>query len=435
MDFFHLLGDQILFYSSVLILACCIVLTFQTRFIQFRMVPKMVGMLFRKSGKSADGTVDARRALFTAMSTTIGISTIVSPIIAIRLGGPGAVVGFLVATLFGTAANFAEVTLAISYRKISEGRVLGGPMQYLHDAIAPSIARLYAFFGFLLLICWSSAQANQLSAILQSPLLGRFAMPPLVIGGVLALAVVAILLGGIRWIAEVSTRLVPLMFCLYVGASLWIILLNVERVPAVFGEIFRNCLLPQSFGTGTAIGGMVSALRWGIFKGLQSNEAGVGTQTIPHSMATVSSAVDQGILSMLSTYSAGFICLLSSLVTLLTGTWLDDTLALGISRVGASFQLYFSTMGTFVVAISAFLFGFGTILGNSFNGSQCFTYLTGGRFLKTFYLAAGVLIFWGALSEVTLVWSVVDFFLIPVVVPHILSVVYLSFKRKGILTN
>ncbi len=134
----------------------------------------------RAEGKK---TIKAHHALFTAMSTTIGISTIVSPVIAIRMGGPGAVLGFVLVTVLGAAVNFTEVTFALSYRKSHpEKGVSGGPMQYLKAEIHPLLAKGYAFFGVLLLMGWSAAQSNQLSEIFASPLLGSFAIPEWVTG-------------------------------------------------------------------------------------------------------------------------------------------------------------------------------------------------------------------------------------------------------------
>jgi AGCS family alanine or glycine:cation symporter len=436
MNLIYSLGDQLLFFSCIIILIASLVLTIKTRFVQFRMIPRMLKLFFgKKKGEESSATVRAHRALFTAMSTTIGISTIVSPFIAIRLGGPGAVLGFFIATLLGTAVNFAEVTLALSYRKQRDGKVLGGPMQYLKDAIHPFLAKWYAFFGFVLLMAWSSAQSNQLAQILSSPLLGQFHIPVWVTGIFLAVFITLILIGGIKRVADISTKLVPLMFLLYVGSSLWIIFLNLEKLPEVLNLIIVSAISPQTFATGATVGGIVSALRWGVFKGLQSNEAGVGTQTIPHSMAETEIASQQGILSMISTYSAGFICILSSLVALMTETWMDVELSIGINMVAASFERYFSSIGVLIIGLSAFLFAFGTILGNSFNGSQCFSYLSNQRFLKFYYLATAALIFWGSISEVTVVWSVIDFFLIPVVIPHILAVVFLAFKRSDLLQH
>ncbi len=438
MELLRTIGDYFLFFTTLIVLGASLFLTFKTRFIQFRKIPYMIKMFFalilkRHAEDEGPTTVRAHKALFTAMSTTIGISTIVSPFIAMRLGGPGAVLGFLLATFLGAAVNFTEVTFALSYRKTHPGKgVAGGPMQYLHDEIFPFLAKWYAFFAFILLLGWSAAQANQLGSILSSPQLGS-PIPTWVTGIVLAIGIIAILFGGIKLIANISAKLVPLMFFFYVGGSLWIIFANLGKLPGIAQMVFQSAFSPQAFGSGVVVGGIVSALRWGVFKGLHSNEAGVGTQTIPHSMAETEGAVEQGILSMIATYSAGFICILSSLVALVTESWLSNDLALGIDMVAYSFKTYFSTIGLLIVAISAFLFAFGTILGNSFNGSQCFIYLTKNRFLKLYYLATGVLVFVGCIVDVQAIWSLVDFMLVPVLVPHILSIVYLSHKQGALL--
>ena len=437
MHIFKAIGDWLLFLSCPIVLGAGILLTIKTRFVQFRKLPHMFkllfSMLFKGSKKGGPNTVRAHRALFTAMSTTIGISTIVSPIIAIRLGGPGAIVGFVLATLLGAAVNYTEVTFALSYRKKSADGVAGGPMQYLKDAIHPALAKWYAFFGFLMLMGWSAAQANQLGQILNTPFLGGLSVPVWATGIGLAVLVTAVLFGGIKRVANFSSKLVPTMFLLYVGGALWIIGCNIGQLPHIFQTIISSCFSAQSFSSGIVVGGIAAAFRWGVFKGLHATEAGVGTQTIPHSMAETDDPTEQGILAMISTYSAGLICILSSLVILLTGTWLDNSLSLGINMIAASFHSYFSMAGVVMVIVSAFLFAFGTILGNSFNGSQCFTFLSKNRYLNIYYLATAGLIFFGSVMDVTVVWSMIDYLLVPVVLPHIVSIVYLSYKEEKLL--
>ncbi len=439
MDFLKSFGEFFLFLTTPIILSASLLLTVKTRFIQFRKLPHMFRLLFTlifKRQKESDGnaTVGAHRALFSAMSTTIGISTIVSPVIAIRIGGPGAVLGFLIATILGAAVNFTEVAFALSYRKHHPDKgVAGGPMQYMQDEIKPWLAKWYAFFTFIMLLGWSAAQANQLGAIFSSELVGKFSIPNWVTGAILAVLVTALLLSGFKRISSFSAKLVPVMFLIYLGGSLWIILANFSSLPSIFKMVIESAFAPKAFGSGIMVGGIVSALRWGVFKGLQASEAGVGTQTIPHSMAETKVPFDQGILAMVSTYSAGCIFILSSLVALVTETWLDPNLAIGINMVAASFQSYFSTVGLLIVMASALLFAFGTILGNSFNGSQCFIYLTKNRFMPLYYVAAASLIFIGTVMDVTIVWSLIDYLIVPVVVPHILSIVYLSYKQGGLL--
>ncbi len=428
-----------LFVGSLVILAASLVLTIKTRFVQIRMIPQMFSLLGtlllkRNSAKEGKHSIKAHKALFTAMSTTIGISTIVSPIIAIKLGGAGAVLGFILATFLGAAVNFTEVTFALRYRKkAADGKILGGPMQYLHDEVAPFLAKAYAVFVFLLMMAWSCCQSNQLAEILNSPFTGSFRIPNIVTGVVIAALVIGVLLGGVKRVADLSTKLVPLMFFLYIGTSLWIIFCNTGKLGAAFELILTSAFSPKALGTGAAVGGIVSALRWGVFKGLHSCEAGVGTQAIPHSMAETSAPAHQGVLAMLSTFTACFLCVLSSLVALLTEPWLDESLSLGIHMVAKSYQLYFSYWGIVVLLVSTFLFAFGTIVGNSFNGSQCFTYLTKGKYLTFYYLATAFVIFSGSIADVAFVWSNADFILIPTVLINTLGIVYLTFKKKELL--
>lgn len=439
MDTFAQFVQTVLFIGSMVILGGGLLLTIKTRFVQFRMIPKMfslLGSLLFKKNTSSEGkhSVKAHKALFTAMSTTIGISTIVSPIIAMKLGGPGSILGFIIATLLGAAVNFTEVSFAVRYRKQKpDGSIHGGPMQYIREEIGPLLAKIYAFFIVLLMVAWSSAQANQLAEALNSPMLGVFRIPNIITGGIIALLVTIVLLGGIKRVADVSTKLIPVMFFLYVGASIWILSLNFDRIPEALGMIFSSALTPKAFGTGAAVGGIISAIRWGVFKGIHSSEAGVGTQTIPHSMAETSSPVSQGILAMLSTFTACFLCILSSLVALVTASWLDDSVSLGINMVIKSYQQYFSYGGIIIVLISAFLFAFGTIVGNGYNGSQCFSYLFKGKYIKFYYLFTAFIVFLGSVADVAFLWSNVDLILIPAVLINTLSVVYLAYKRSELI--
>lgn len=427
--------DGILFISAIIILIACLILSIRTRFIQFRLLPYMAKSLVRSlwgqvSSKEEDNKILPHKALFTAMSTTLGISTMISPVIAIHLGGPGALIGYLLTTILGSAATYTEVSLAVVHRKEHvSGKIMGGPMQYLERLLSPALAKWYAVFCLLLMCAWSGAQANQLAAILSSPLVGSFSIPAVVTGALLAFFVTIILLGGIKRIADFSAKLVPMMFTLYLGASFWIIFSNLEKMPDLIALVVKSALSPYELATGSVVGGIAGALRWGIFKGMHSNEAALGTQTIPNSMSQ-SDALHQGALSMVSTYSAGFVAILSGFVALITNTWQDPTLGLGIDMVAASYQMYFSTAGVAVVVICAALFGVGTALGNGFNGGHCFEYLTKNRFSSLYVLGSGLIIFLGAISEVTLFWAMSDIVLALVAVPHALSLVLISFKKS-----
>jgi alanine or glycine:cation symporter, AGCS family len=431
--------DGVLFVSCILILLASLFLTVKMRFVQLRFIPSLFKMLaasiFKMKSYEGQNTILPHRALFTAMSTTLGISTIVGPVIAIRLGGPGALLGFLLTSFLGSAATYAEVNLSIQYRKrLADGTIMGGPMQYLRHIFSPAAAKWYAICCLVLMTVWSAAQANQLAAILDSPLLGSYRIPAAASGVVIALLILMTMMGGIKRIGSFSSKLVPIMFILYIGSCFWILFCNFEKLGEIFLLIAQSITSPYSMATGTVIGGAVSALRWGIFKGVQCCEAGVGTQAIPHSMAETKDPRAQGTLAMLSTYSAGCVAFLSGCVALITNTWQDPSLPLGISMVAASFEQYFSVVGLVVVAISSFLFGFGTILGNAYNGSQCYGYLYENR-KRIYYLAAtACMIFVGAIAEVTTIWSLIDIVLACMALPHIAALVYCAHKTPHVLS-
>jgi AGCS family alanine or glycine:cation symporter len=430
-------SNYALFASCLFILIGSIFISFKTRFIQIRLFPELFKMLRdslkKDKSQECDHTVLPHRALFTAMSTTLGISTIVAPVIAINLGGPGALVGFLLTALFGSSTTFIEVSLSIKHRKIDKsGKIFGGPMQYLSHIFSKKVAKWYAISCLILMTVWSGAQANQLAAILDSPLLGSYRMPSYLTGMLLVVLVAITLIGGIKRIGAISSKLVPLMFTLYLGSCFWIIFTNLHTLNTVFSLIFDSFLSPQPLASGVLIGGVVSALRWGVFKGIQASEAGIGTQSIPHSLAKTEDARSQATLAMLSTYSAGFIAFLSGIVALITKTWQNPELPLGISMVAASFEMYFSYIGILIVTISALLFGFGTILGNSFNGSQCYSYLTENKKNSYFLAIVSLMIYMGAILETKMVWSLVDFALAAMAVPHMAALILYTQREKSI---
>lgn len=431
------LADYFLFFSCLFILGGSILITLKMRFVQIRLLTSIFKMLWtsilNRHAFEGSHTILPHKALLTAMSTTLGIGTIVAPVIAMHLGGPGALLGFLLTAFFGSAATYAEVNLSIQFRKkLESGVILGGPMQYLKQLLSPFTARWYAICGLLLMMAWSGAQANQITAILDSPLLGAYRIAPTLSGAAIVLMVLLILAGGIKRIGSFSEKLVPIMFTLYIGSSLLILFLNFDKLPAIFIDIIQSCLSPYAMASGTAVGGIVSAMRWGIFKGTQVTEAGIGTQTIPHSMAETGDPVSQATLAMLSTYTAGFVSFLSGCVSLVTQTWQNPELPLGMSMVAASFQLYFSYFGIAIIAFSAFLFAFSTIVGNCYNGSQCFSYISKGKGIWTYFAISGLVIFLGAIAEVRLVWSLSDFVLAAMILPHMAALILYAFKQPAL---
>lgn len=424
-ELYKVLTDRVLFVVCLFILGGSVYISIKTRFIQIRAIPflwKTLKNSSKKSSKEAGKhTISPLRALFTSMSTTLGISTLVGPVIAIQLGGPGALLGFIITAFLGSAVTYVEVSLSVQYRKKQEdGKVMGGPMQYLHQLFSRKMAKWYAIGCTILMMGWSAAQANQLTSILSSSVLGSFKIPVLYSSiGVVALVMLT-LMGGVKRISSLSAKLVPVMFILYIGSSSWIILSNLDQMGSILNTIVSSVFSPYALASGSLVGGVVGALRWGVFKGIQTTEAGVGTQTIPHSLADTSDPRTQGILAMLSTFSAGGLAFLSGCVALITNTWQDPSQSLGMGMVASSYEQYFSWVGVLIITISALLFGLGTILGNAFNGGQCYQYLMENKKNRYYFIFMAVMIFLGAMGEVRTVWSMVDIILAFIAVPHMM---------------
>lgn len=432
--------DYLLFLTCLFILSGSIYITCKLRFIQLRCIPDLINMLKNSFAKQNEQegkhTISPYKALITAMSTTLGISTMAGPVIAIYLGGPGAILGYLLTAFFGSAATYVEVNLSILHRKkLPSGEIMGGPMQYIKDLISPFAAKWYAIGCMLLMVVWSSAQANQLASIFDSPSLGAFRVSTIISGVLIAILLFLTLIGGIKRVAALSSKLVPLMFLIYLFSCLWIIAVNFDKLGEITRIILESAFSPYQLMTGAAIGGLMSSLRWGIFKGTQASEAGVGTQAIPHSMAETSDPISQGMLAMVSTYMSGILAFMSGYVALITNTWQSEHLPLGMSMVAASFELYFSSFGIVLLTVSSFLFAFGTILGNSYNGGQCFGYLTENKGIRYYFFVAACMVFVGAISEAKTVWSMIDIALAFMVVPHMCALILYAHRQSDILLH
>lgn len=416
----------LLLFTLTILLVCSIILSIKTRFIQLRTVPRMFSLL-RESFASTEHsayTIKPHKALFTAMSTTIGIGNIIGPLVAIGLGGPGAMLGFLLATVFGAASTFAEVTFASKYKDPAplKDRV-GGPMHYMNKVFPSAFSLFYAGCGTILMLFWSGAQANSL-AIMLSP----YAVPPIVTGGALAVLTTLVMLGGIKRVSAVSEALVPIMFILYTSAMIWIIGCNIGNLGSTLSLIWTSAFEPDVLGAGMMSGGLVQALRWGLAKGFTSNESGMGTATVPHSMAEAHSSVDQGILSIVSVFSNGILSILSGLAILMTGMHNDYGID-SITIITRLFSDYFPIVGPFILLLSATLFVISTLIGNTYNGSQFFAYSLGKKGFYLYYGACALSIFLSSMFSLDVVQDVVDFVAIPVMLVHVLALVILAFTH------
>lgn len=426
-ELIYFLSDNYLVYPLIFVGFLSILMSFKLRFVQLTALPKMLKMLvLNRLGDEvvAIDTISPRSAMLISMSTAIGLGNIAGPIVALGFGGPAALSGFVLASILGAAITFLEVFLALKYRSVdAKGNVLGGPMQYLAKEFSFGFAKFYAVALLVLLTFWTANQSNSL-AILMKPLVFSQAA----FGVVLALLVMIILVGGIKRVGALNDKLVPVMCILYCACTFAVLLQNLHKIPEALKMIFVLWKpLPQGAGMFAGFS-LMTSFRWGISRAIQANEVGVGTATFPHSSSSAKNPYYQALLGMVPVYATACLTTLTGLTVLVTDFWKMPDAVFDISMFFKIMNYYFPTLGPMTLLSCGFLFGFGTILGNCYNASQCFKYIFETRNLIIFYFISCVAIVLGSISHVKLIWSIVDFFVLPVAIPHMMAIFIIAFK-------
>ena len=371
-------------------------LTFGLKGLSIIRIPYAFKQLFKKrSGEKAEGDVSPFAALMTALSSTIGTGNIAGVAAAIAIGGPGAVFWMWVTAIVGTATKFSEGVLAVRFREIdANGNRVGGPMYYIKNGLGPKWAWLAATFAFLgMLAAWGTGAAIQSNSV-ADVLNDTYGVSPILTATVLAIGAGAVILGGIKRIGTVASSVVPFMALLYVGAGLTVILMNAGQVPAAFSMIFKGAFGLQGAGTGISIGLLMLAMQKGVARGIFSNEAGQGSAPIAHAAAKNNDPVNQGIIAMLGTViDTLIVCTITALVILTSGVMTPECLAgpetLSVLVSGeqpfgcdtsapltaSAFDATLTGIGKHIVAIGLAIFAFTTILGWSYYGERCASFL------------------------------------------------------------
>ncbi len=372
-------------------------------------------------------TIDAFHALFTSMASSIGIGTIVGPSLAIVVGGPGALFWLLLYAFFGAATKLVEVTFALVYRRtLSDGRIIGGPAEYL-KAVHPYFARWYGFATIFLFAGWSGIQSKALAEIG-----AQRGVPEYVTGFLLALFIFLILLGGAQRVGNVASKLVPLMFVTYVLCSIWILASMPGSVYYALTSMFHSIFYPVAPIGGFLGATVYSSLKEGVFKAVFITESGMGTASIAHAISDVKRPIDQGILAMYSQSADMFLCFLSGLLVLSSNIWHQGTFC--NTLVLQVFEKNLPTVGPIFFLMSVTLFIATTALGNSFNGGQSFATLTNYRWIRGYYAFVALVIFISSMIEVPLVWAIMDLALPLVALPNLLGIVILALRNRHLLS-
>jgi AGCS family alanine or glycine:cation symporter len=363
--------------------------------------------MFAKDDKG-EGEVTAFQAVATALAATVGTGNIAGVATAIALGGPGAVFWMWLAAIMGMTTKFAEVVLAVNYReKTPDGRFVGGPMYYITNGLGKNwkwLAVIFAVFGtFASFGIGCMVQSNSVALSAQS----TFGVPVLATGIILAVLTAAVIVGGIKRIGAFTEKLVPFMAALYILGGLWLLIANVSKVPAAFALIFTNAF------TGTAaVGGftgtvMMQAIRYGVARGIFTNEAGLGSAPIAHAAATTDHPVRQGLWGVFEVFTDTIvICSITALAILVTGVWQSGESGAVLSAM--AFDTGLPGIGRYIVSVGLILFAYSTILGWEYYGERCLEYLFGTKPIMAYRIIWVVAVIVGAVGGLTFMWDLAD---------------------------
>ena len=372
--------------AMICIIGVGLYLSFRTRFIQIRKfkyaLKNTVGRMFRKQDAS-DGALTPFQAVCTALAATVGTGNIAGVAGAIAIGGPGAVFWMWISALLGMCTKFSEVTLAVHFReKNTHGDWVGGPMYYIKNGLAKHwhwLAAAFSAFGVLTVFGTGNAtQVNTITTAIDSALLNFHLISDsavgtlnLVIGILIALAVALVLLGGIKRIGRVTEKLVPFMAVLYIILALGVVLLNLNRVPGVFGAILSGAFKPAAV-TGGIVGSFFTSMKKGVARGIFSNEAGLGTGSIAHACADTREPVKQGLFGIFEVFADTIIiCTLTALVILCSGTAVHYGSAAGAELTISGFTATYGSWASVFTAVALCCFAFSTIIGWGLYGARC----------------------------------------------------------------
>lgn len=434
LSFFRYVNEQIFAVpATLLFLIVGIIFTFVTRLVQVRGLPRLIYLIKHGipqehdvSAQRASVTMSPVRALFTAMGTTIGMGNMVGPTIAIMMGGPGALFWLVVYIFFGSVTKLVEVVFAIKTRvTMSDGHVVGGPMYYLKE-VHPLLAYWYAGVMIFLFAGWSSVQSNTLATIF-----AQEGVPPWSVGLGLALIVLLIVYGGAQRVGEVVSKLVPVMFILYISFAFFILAKDFAALKSAIMAVFHAAFNPSAPIAGFVGVAFTQMVRSGICRGIYITEAGLGSSSISHAVASVKHPIDQGILALFSATADATLCTISGLLVLVTGVWLTGDFR--STLIYEVFKLHAPAAGSVALLISLSLFVLTTIIGNSFNGMQTFGSLTDYRWVRVYALATAVCIFLGSMMQARLAWEMMDTLLTLVAIPNLIGILVLAYKNPRAL--
>ena len=407
----------------ILLVGTGLLLTIATGGAQFRYLgfalKEVLGKITQKS--AGPGEVSPFQAVATALASTVGVGNIAGVATAISIGGPGALFWLWVSGVLGMCTKFAEIVIALHYRETdAAGQMRGGAMYILRNGLG--MPWLGAIFAALVALAafgiGNMVQSNSVAASLQA----SFGVDPRITGIVLAILTAAVILGGIKRIGQFTEYLVPFMALFYLGGGLLILVRFAGEIPAALSLVFSSAFSGAAATGGFAGSTIMLAMRYGIARGLFSNEAGLGSAPLVHAAARTDHPVRQGLYGIFEVFvDTILICTTSGLVLLVTGVWSGG--ATGAALAGEAFSVGLpGTWGNIVVTTSLVLFAFSTVIGWSYYGETSIVYLFGPKAAMPYKVAWLVFIYLGAVGSLHLVWDVADTLNGLMAIPNLIAV-------------
>jgi AGCS family alanine or glycine:cation symporter len=394
-------------------------LTLRTGLVQVRRFADAWRVAFVRRATGETGALTPFQAFMTALGASIGTGNIAGVATAIVSGGPGALFWIWVYGFFAMAIKFAEATLGLKFREATRDTVLSGPMYYLRDGLkSPFLATTFALVAAVAALTTTPfTQPNSIALVVNSV----FGIPKLAIGIVVAVLTWLVIIGGIQSIGRAAAKLSPLKVGLYLAGGLIVIVVNAVRIPSVLAMVFHEALTPRS-----ALGfGVFVAMRYGIARGIYANEAGYGTAAVAYGTAKSAQPVLQGLNAIIEVFTVSFVTsTISAMTILLTGVWRGGLTSSAV--VAAGFNAAMPAIGGWIVAFCVFLFGYTTLIGWAYYGEQFFEYILGRRVTLPYRWIYCLLIPFGAVTKVDVVWAWGDLMNALQVFPNLVGLIGLS---------
>ena len=410
----------------ILLMGTGLLLSFRLGLIQVMKLPKALQLIFTARSKG-EGDVSSFQALCTALAATVGTGNIVGVATAIKLGGPGALFWMWLAAFFGMATKYSEGVLAVKFRTYDEnGNASGGPMYYIEQGLGKKykiLGVLFSIFGVMTASLGNGTftQVNAITSIVNV----SFGVSVYITAAIITVLTAVVIIGGLRSIANVASKIVPFMAGIYVIATISVLVFYADQLPAAVGMVIDGAFSGTAAAGGFAGAGIMLAMRSGIARGIYSNESGLGSAPIVAAAAKTKWPAEQGLVSMTGTFiDTIIICTMTGLSIIVSGAWTGDVN--GAALTEAAFSSAFPVLAKYILTGGLVLFAFTTIIGWSYYGERCAEYLFGVKCIMPYRICYIILVGLGVFLKLDMVWVIADIVNGLMAIPNLIALIGLS---------